>query len=360
MNNYDMLIVAILIFIMLFSLIIIYNKPNIIIINIAIVIIILFNVYYWFYYRKIVLNNCEKFNIDEPTTIAPCGLNDNCIYTAKSLEKSGNSSLQYHTNFYNNTIANDYSGFTDVRKGDALLAFNCLKISPDSLNTMINSNGKYGYKYSKIYNTNDNTLTTHIESELKEIIENIKKTDPSAIKLKGPVYAFISQSPYLRYKGNIINARFDTTNNKYSYYNEIVEDNKIVSSFDKNKALYTEIILVFPLYKTITNSDKSLSYIFVSNNNINDFINEIKNNVESNYDLCFLKCNNSFNLTCGCLNSTPEMNKDVTGSSSGPEGANGYTAKCSTEKNEPMDYSMMYFLNPYNPVFNKLILNHLQ
>lgn len=363
MNNYDMLIVAILIFIMLFSLIILYNKPNIAILNFIIVIIILFNVYYWFYYRKMIVNTFEKFeNVDQPNLITPCGLDDNCIYTAVELEKSGNNdNLQYHTNFFNNTIAETYSTFADVRKGDPLLAFNCMKISPEVFNKILSNYGGFGYKYSKIYNMDDNILINHIKSELEAIIGNIKKTDITASKIKGPVYAIISQSPYLRYNGNIINARFDTTNNKYSYYEEVLKDDKIISTFDKNKSLYTEIILVFPLYKTIKQSDNSISYVFESYDKKTDyFLNGIKREVETNSALCFLKCNNSFNLTCGCLNSTPSMNKDIPGSSSGPEGEKGYSSKCSSEKNEKADYSMMYFLNPYNPVFNNLILNHLQ
>jgi len=309
-----------------------------------------------------IVNNYERFeNIDQSNIITPCGLNDNCIYTAGELKKSGNNDkLQYHTNFYNNTIGETYSTFADVRNMDPLLAFNCMKLSPKGFNNILSNYGGFGYKYSKIYNMEDNTLVNHIKSELEAIILNIKKTDITSSKIKGPVYAIISQAPYLRYKGSIINARFDTTNNKYSYYNEIVENNNIISSFDKNKSLYTEIIIVFPSYKTIKNSDDSISYVFESYDKINNFLNGIKINVESNYDLCFLKCNNSFNLTCGCLNSTTLMNKDTPGSSSGPEGENGYTSKCSSESNERTDYSMMYFLNPYNPIFNKLILNHLQ
>jgi hypothetical protein len=312
-----------------------------------------------------IVNNFEKFNVDQPNIIAPCGLDDKCIYTAVELEKSGNNNnLQYHKNFYNNTIVNTYSNFADVRKGDPLLAFNCIKITPGIRNMFLkydsnNNNDIYSYKYSKIYNKDDNTLVNHIKSELEAILVNIKSRDTSASKIKGPVYVIISQSPYLRYKGDIINARFDTTNNKYSYYNEVVEDDKIISTFDKNKSLYTEIIIVFPSYKTIK-KDNKLSYVFESYNKIEFFLNEIKRVVEPNNALCFLKCNNSFNLTCGCLNSTPSINKDIPGSSSGPEGENGYVSKCSSEKNDITNYSMMYFLNPYNPIFNNLILNHLQ
>lgn len=367
MNNYNMLLVAILIFIMLFSVIMLYNKANIAFLNILIVIIILFNVYYWFYYRKMVLYRCEKFenDIDDMPLLAPCN-SDNCVYTGDRFQKSGNDNLQYHKDFYKNAIADKYGSYTDIMKGDPLLTFNCMKIAPFIRNMFLRydknnkKNDIFSYKYSKIYNINDNSLVNHIKSELEAIIINIKKTDITASKIKGPVYAIISQSPYLRYNSQIINARFDTTNNKYSYYNETLEDNKIISSFDKNKALYTEIILVFPSYKTIKQSDNSISYVFESYEKTNYFLNEIKRFVETNSDLCFLKCNNSFNLTCGCLNSTPSMNKDIPGSLSGPEGTKGYTAKCLSEKNEKTDYSMMYFLNPYNPVFNNLIFNHLQ
>lgn len=357
MNNYNMLLVAIIIFLLLFSIIIIYNKNNIAILNIFIVIIILFNIYYWFFYRKMILNRCEKFNIDELPIIAPCGLEDNCIYTVEQLKKSGNSELNYHNNFKYNTLPITYNNYTDIRKGDPLLAYTCINKSPNALISLLN-NYNISYKYNKLYNIDENSLNNHIENELKEIIKIIKNTNNNDIKIKGPIYAIISQSPYLRYKGDIINARFDTTNNKYSYYNEIVENNNIVSSFDNNKSLYMEILIILPSYNTIKNSDNSLSYNLASPNNINTFINIIDTN-KSNSDLCFLKCNKSFNLTCGCLNTTKENNKLITGSSSGPEGDNGYNAKCFSEKNIETDYSMLYFLNPYNTVFENYIINHL-
>lgn len=359
-----LVLIAIIIFICFFSIIVLYKyKNNIAILNIFIVIIILFNIYYWFYYRKMIINRYENFKIDEPSIIAPCGLDDNCYYSVEQLKKSGNSELQYHTNFYNNTIANDYNNYTDIRNGDPLLAFSCMKVSPNYIKNLLLRNNRFGYKYSKLYNMDENSLNIHIENELKEIINIIKNTNNENnqdIKIKGPIYAMISQSPYLRYNGDIINARFDTTNNKYSYYNEIIENNKIVSSFDKNKSLYTEILLIFPSYYTIRVSNNELSYKLGSKNNINVFINSIKHNFESNNDLCFLKCNNSFNITCGCLNTTSENNKNVENSSSGPEGDKGYNAKCLSEKNVQTDYSMLYFLNPYNPIFNKYIINHLQ
>ena len=118
-------------------------------------------------------------------------------------------------------------------------------------------------------------------------------------------------------------------------------------------------MIIFLSYKNIENPDKSISYKYEPSNNLGMFINATEN-IETNSDLCFLKCNNSFNLTCGCLNTTAANNKDVAGSLSGPEGNKGYNAKCLSEKNEKTDYSMLYFLNPYNQVFNKHILNHLQ
>ena len=358
MNNYNMLLVAILIFIMLFSVIMLYNKKaNIAILNILIVIIILFNVYYWFYYRKMVLYRCEKFenDIDDKPLLAPCN-SDNCVYTGDRFQKSGNDNLQYHKDFYKNAIADKYGNYTDIMKGDPLLTYSCLKnVSPERVKNNLEKH--VACRHSKIYNINDNSLTSHIEAELIEFKKNI--IDNTITKIKGPVYLMISQAPYLRYNSQIINARFDTTNNKYSYYNETLEDNKIISSFDENKALYTDIMIIFLSYKNIENPDKSISYKYEPSNNLGMFINATEN-IETNSDLCFLKCNNSFNLTCGCLNTTAANNKDVAGSLSGPEGNKGYTAKCLSEKNEKTDYSMLYFLNPYNQVFNKHILNHLQ
>jgi len=348
MNNYNMLLVAIIIFILLFSIIIIYNKNNIAILNIIIIIIILFNIYYWFFYRKMILNRCEKFNT-EATLLSPCNPEDNCIYTVEQLKKSGNNELQYHNKFIYNTLANDYTNFTDVRNSDPLLAYSCINKSPNNIILSLLNNNNISYKYNKLYNLDENSLNKHIEDVLKEIKNTIKSN------IKGPIYVIISQSPYLRYRGSIITARFDTTNNKYSYYNEIVENGNILSSFDKNKSLYMEVLIIFPSYNTIKNSDNSLSYKLALTNNISTFINFINTN-KSNSDLCFLKCNNGFNLTCGCLNTTKENNRGITNSSSGPEGNNGYDAKCHSEKNEQTDYSMLYFLNPYNPIFKDYII----
>jgi len=387
MNNYKMLLVAFIIFIMLFNIYILYfNKSNIAIFNIFIALIILFNVYYWLYYRKNVLAKYEKFassvkDVDEPLDLPLCN-SSFCSTTNDKLIKKGDGDFNYHMNFYKKDLVNSYGSYKDIMSNQPLLAYNCLKISPyDFLATLFQNKdtSSYGYKYSTFNNSNDAQIIEYIISELLKFKNEIVNNDIS--KIKGPVYVIISQAPYLRFNGNIIEATDFNTGNRFGYYKETTSDSK--SSFNDGKNLYTQILLLFPSYKT-QKIDGGFKHTFVGNDSyrLYNFIEKFKN-YKSDYKLCFLNCINSNNLNCGCLNATIfndstniddlETAKKVyayrtndENNINGPEGVNGYKSVClSANKNTegkrlPENYSTMYFLNPYNSQLNKLILNHLQ
>lgn len=389
MNNYKMLLVAFIIFIMLFNIYILYfNKSNIAIFNIFIALIILLNVYYWLYYRKNILANYEKFNneivkdVDVPLDLPLCN-SSFCTTTNDKLMKKGDGDFNYHMNFYKREIVNNYGSYKDIMSNEPLLAYSCLKISPlDFLSTLLQTKDTsfYGYKYSTLNNSNDAEIMKHIVSELLKFKNEIENNDIN--KIKGPVYVIMSQAPYLRFNGNIIEATDFNTGNRFGYYKETTSDSK--SSFNDGKNLYTQILLLFPSYKT-QKTISEFKHTFVGNDSyrLYNFIEKFKN-YKSDYKLCFLNCINSKNLNCGCLNATIFDNDNTIiddlntakkvysyktndeNNINGPEGVKGYKSVClSANKNTegkrlPENYSTMYFLNPYNSQLNKLILNHLQ
>jgi hypothetical protein len=268
-----------------------------------------------------------------------------------------------------------YTSYCDIMNYNDLLAHKCLKISPKDLSTKMSS-VDIANIFETIYIYNESTLYSHLLSK----IQNYKNSLQS--KIKGPVYICISQAPYLKYSSDLndatntpfskdLDARIDILNNQNPYYSELINNNGVQTfKTEANdgddpptviSSLYAQILIIFPLYNK-KNEEKSGN----SEDIINTFLTTTMTTYYTHNDLCFIKCNKSSTINCGCLN----MNSSSATTSintyfnldSGNVGNNEkdfprYNSKCidHTNNNTPQPFSMMYFVNPYADNYEDII-----
>ena len=266
-----------------------------------------------------------------------------------------------------------YAQYCDITSYNDILAYKCLKASPATLKGIMQSNN-IKHIYETIYIFNEDTLYSYLKSK----IEGLK---PYENKIKGNVYVCMSQAPYLKYeninttppKNEWLDARIDTmdTSKAFNYVKfddngrEIAETNTSGHGDTSNtiSSLYTQILIMFPMYDTNV-KQKSTTGAGAEQNMVT-FMNLISAYYTHN-DLCFVKCNKSSTLNCGCLNmdsvraetntrsfavSTPPyvMDKD--------KDFPIYTSKCKdhTNKDAISDFSLMYFINPLSNSYQSII-----
>jgi len=268
-----------------------------------------------------------------------------------------------------------YTSYCDIMNYNDLLAHKCLKISPKDLSTKMSSIDIANI-FETIYIYNESTLYSHLLSK----IQNYKNSLQS--KIKGPVYICISQAPYLKYASDLndatntpfskhLDARIDILNNKNPYYSELINNNGVQTfKTEANdgddpatviSSLYAQILIIFPLYNK-KNEEKSGN----SEDIINTFLTTTMTTYYTHNDLCFIKCNKSSTINCGCLNMN--SSSDTTSINtyynldSGNVGNNEkdfprYNSKCidHTNNNAQQPFSMMYFVNPYSDNYEDII-----
>ena len=95
---------------------------------------------------------------------------------------------------------------------------------------------------------------------------------------------------------------------------------------------------------------------------IDNFLNNIISPYHTHNDMCFIKCNKSATINCGCLNmndssATTNINTFNEGARPGETDFPRYTSKCidHTNNNATRDFSMMYFVNPYSDNYINII-----
>ena len=284
------------------------------------------------------------------------------------------SKIEYNRDNIQSTT-HPYTSYCDIMNYSDLLAQKCLKISPKDLSVKMNS-ADIANIFETIYIYNEHSLYSYLLTK----IQNYKNTINS--KIKGPVYVCISQSPYLKYRSDLndaintpyskdLDARVDILENKNPYYSELI-NNSGVQTFktDANdgdapntviSSLYAQILIIFPLYNK-KNEGKSGN----SEDIINTFLTTTMTTYYTHNDLCFIKCNKSSTINCGCLNmdSNSEISSKNTyyNSESGDMGNNErdyprYKSRCidHTNNNTPQPFSMMYFVNPYSDNYEDII-----
>jgi len=368
---------------------------NIIIVLLFILFIIL-NIYYIFHVRKIGLYkelqlehfnfansyNEENANEEDGSLFQQCNTY-NCTNTYSELENNSADFINTYSIYENKyklsnlrDTSHEYRRYNDIMTKKSLLAFRCLKSSPFEIKKHFENN-LVGAKriptiYKKMFLYDEISLYTYITNQLEEIVNGISSIvlnsslNKGTNKILGPVYICISQAPYIKYRDNMVKARFDVVNNQRSFYNENVHNGQSMyeletSNGQNNKisSLYTEVLFIFPMYN-IKNTVNNVKNIEFSNDvsRMTAFMASL-NKFFVHEKLCFLKCNKS-HLSCGCLNAN---NQDMNGDDIHIENnviddsIHKYKSECYDHNSAVKNYSIMYYINPYGNINDEYILN---
>ncbi len=266
-----------------------------------------------------------------------------------------------------------YRKYCDVMSYKDLLAYRCLNQSPIKMQEAMNDpNVDIASTLDYIYIYNESSLYSYLLAKIQA-----QKNMLDDKKIAGPVYVCISQSPYLRYNSEysdnnnspyarFLDARIDILNNKNPYYLETISPTGVQSFITETNdgksdpsiisSLYCHILIIYPLYdKTMTLKKETKTEQVAL---ITRFLDETMTRYYTDNELCFIKCNKSSTLNCGCLTRT-DKSPDTglyTYSYSAAENYNEkrdmplYTSKCidHTQRNKVADFTMMYYVNPYS------------
>ena len=257
----------------------------------------------------------EKTGCNIDKSFNNCNDNPSCKYTDSFITKE-EEPINYHSDYTCDMIEQKYrKKYIDIDNKNLLLTYKCIKNNPRKFKELLE---KKGIETSPVleYRTNNiKNLMDYIKEELVNKIKNNKHHSS-----KWPIYACISQAPYLK-NGLENTVVWDYNRGQqvdYRYSCSVgVTDNNIQIPCPSSQEMYYEILLIF------LKNDK---------NNINDFISIIKNNESSNLQ-CNINCGNSFRingLTCGCLNKENSYDS--------------YNSVCNTG-NIQQDYSIIYYIN---------------
>lgn len=311
-----------------------YNELILLLLLIMTLLILIFHYY---------INVCNN-PLTETFTSSMVG-DKSCFTTQKQQFDSGDTSLttydafknkihefNYHSDYtckarlgedgVNNIFYSSDNSYTaDINAKKLLLAYNCVEYSPTDIKNKLIETGNFSNDDFSIIGhdkciTNDN-----------KTLENIIVDELGSSNYIGPIYACIAQAPFLEDQ----KARGDIISHGTSCY--IKNNDKYGSCEDSDKSFKCHILLIK------TNGDHS---------KIKGFVDFVKKN-KTNDDLCHLFCHKNNNLGCGCLNL--ENSYDF--------GGEKYSSVClgPDDKNvkgvaQITNYSMIYFLNPYNTDVN--------
>ncbi len=318
------------------------------------------------------------------------------LYTNSELEnKNSNFVTKNYNRFDNNRFykkdslrdpSHPYRNYCDVMAFDELLAYKCLNKSPKELHTIFESSAvdiasTIGYVY--IYDD------TALKSYILSIIQAAKAK--LGTKVVGPVYVCVSQAPYLRTVdstsgGNQLStwnsASVATTSQQIPYHysntnaagtitnTQSTSLSADTAEFDGTaiiSSLYCHILIVYPAYnkKMVLKENTITKQPAV----IVKFLEKTMANYYSDHGLCFIKCNKSTTLNCGCLTRTeavstasPEATlnpffdnvnaEDITRATTIKAARDKplYKSSCTdhTKNNEESNFTMMYYVNPYS------------
>jgi len=276
-----------------------------------------------------------------------------------------------------------YRNYCDVMTYAELLAYRCLNKSPMELKTIfdredIASTIDYVYIYDDI--SLKSFILSKIQSEKSKL----------GTKVVGPVYVCISQAPYLRSVSNKagvnpldvwIAAREDIANQKQAYYFNKVNsagDITVVQNTSDGtdtfattqtiSSLYCHILIVYPAYKkTMVLKEPIITKQPIV---ITNFLEKTMASHYTDHGLCFLKCNKSTDLNCGCLTRTEAVSStspaatlnwfydniaNATAAAATATLNNNrdkplYKSSCldHTKNNLETNFTMMYYVNPYS------------
>lgn len=266
-----------------------------------------------------------------------------------------------------------YRKYCDVMSYKDLLAYRCLNQSPTKMREVferpsVNIASTLDY----IYIYNESSLYSYLLKKIQD-----QKNMLGGAKIVGPVYVCVSQSPYLRYNSEFsdnnntpyqtfLDARIDILNNKNPYYLETISPvgvQSFVTETNDGRAdpsiassLYCHILIVYPLYdkKMVLKKETKPEQVAL----VSKFLEETMSGYYTDNELCFIKCNKSSTLNCGCLTRTAQspdtalytynVSKEFPFNETRDMPL--YTSKCidHTKGNAVGDFTMMYYVNPYS------------
>jgi len=228
------------------------------------------------------------------------------------------SRITPNTQFYGSK--NSYT--KDISSGDLLLAYNCIEMKPSNIKKHLLS-----LESGNVFSDTDLLVLLSDKCELTtpDSINIIVRNHLQNTNI-GPVYVCISQAPFLAdQKG-----RYDIVSHSNSCYIKPGDEEKYGGACSE-KILKCEMLIV----KTGGNKKK-----------IKGFVETIQK-FKSNNALCKLSCGKNPELGCGCLSQ-----KNVY---EGKDFGGNYDSVCLApdfahikQVAHITDYSMVYFVNPYN------------
>ena len=328
--------------------------------------------------------------------------NTKSAFNINGYNRFDNTQLYKKDNLRN--ASHPYRNYCDVMTYNDLLAYKCLNKSPIAMREVLErTTVDIASTIDYIYVYDEKSLYSFILSKIQA------KKEALGTKIAGPVYVCISQSPYLRYKNEhtktdgidkLLGARIDILNNRNPYYFEKISSSGAqsfstttsdgtetdASSSPIISSLYCHILIVYPLYTramVLKETLKSRQTVVIKK-----FLEETMTTHYTDNELCFIKCNKSTTLNCGCLTRTtvsPEAplntfftTADTTvsplaalntffsfgspaaaGASSGSindaRDKPSYQSICydHTNNNAPSNFTMMYFVNPYSDKYGE-------
>lgn len=336
-------------------------------------------VYSWKYGEGNTCDGSLNTNIELQNTSSAFLLNnhnrfeDTSIYNRDSLRSSGSH----------------YRKYCDVMNYNDLLAYRCLKKSPQEIKRVLDTSAvSIANTLHHIFVYDEKSLYSFLAIEIAKQSFNREGND----KIIGPVYVCISQAPYLKYNNDqssitnkYLDARIDILNNKNPYYFENIDllGNQVIkTSTDESgtiSSLYCHILIIYPCYTVSTSSTSTATATDTSTTTftlkqgydtkttreagITTFLNTTMASFYTDNELCFIKCNKAASLNCGCLtrndaSPTASSNTDTTKTDTTTD-IPLYTSKCIdhhiTGGITPGNFSMMYYVNPYADNYTNLI-----
>ena len=265
-------------------------------------------------------NKCTKIDRDNSKGI--------CDYTDKFILR-GNPPIEYHNDYTCDNVKSNYiNSFKDIDEKNLLLTYKCIKVNPRQLrdwcisNKIVNQDQIifFADMYNNMYPIGNSDEPNLIHAIRDKITNYIK--DSNSYESKFPIYACISQAPYIK-DGNDKTIVWDHNRGQpishYKYSCSLGINDNETDLCEQTHKMYIEVTLIF--FKNIRTD-------------IENFIKYVDDNI-SNSLQCDMNCGNGnrqIGLTCGCLNKNQSYGN--------------YNSICNTG-NDVTDYSIIYYVNPF-------------
>jgi hypothetical protein len=197
--------------------------------------------------------------------------------------------------------------------------------------------------YNFFYITTIDFYINNVNDIINKVNENLTKVLISSTnyRLKDPVYIILYQSPFLRFNNTEIIAKYDMNNMKGCYNQQDL--NVSIGS----QPTFVKMVILFPYYKDfLKNNVVSKLNNESGMNKFKEYFNQ--NSLLSRNKLCFIECNNTNSIGCGCLNRSTQLNSNDN---------MFYQSTCLNDKKNKANFGMMYKINSKYLAFKDKFLN---